>query len=215
MSFFEQWSDSEENNTIALGVFLVVFISLLFIITNLTLEKEKNIANIFIGMGLIPAIILALNFITKEDNPLFVGFGENTTILFISLLAGGLLAFFLTGQGFTLAKLAITSESIFKFFFVNIASPIIEDLFFVGFLFPFSILFFENTRILDDNAWIPALIFVSVLFGGFHFYAYGGSIVNIVSAIIFRGISILGTYTFKSLGFTMGLHAGINLLVSA
>lgn len=214
MNFFEQWEDSEENNTIALGMFLVVFISLLFIITNLTSEKEKNIANIFIGMGIIPAVLLALNFITKADNPLFIGFGKDTTILFISLIVGFGLAFFLTGQGFTLTKLALTSESIFKYFFVNIASPIIEDLFFVGFLFPFAILFFQNTNIFDANAWIFALIFVSVLFGGFHYFAYGGNLTNIISAIIFRGISIVGVYTFKSLGFTMGLHAGINMLVS-
>lgn len=213
-SFFAEWKeDNKKMIALAISEAIGLFLILEWIVINVPGEAER--ATIFLWLLIAAALVAGLDTLV-ERNPFwtYVDYGRTWKAMIIALVVGVVVAFVLSGglkfsllQPFAIAGTASTMT----FLYTVIAAPFVEEKFFRGFLNPTSGNLFKLFGL--PSPLTLGIIFSSIVFGVFHFIAYGGQPMLMFTAIAFGLIASVGNYYFKSRGFGVGLHVATNFIV--
>lgn len=212
-ALFQKWHDSRENIYLMGLLFLILGLILFGLYVNLPQEQGK--LNIFLIMILLPAFAV-LGSVFMPDSKItnaFAGFGDSRSTFLKAFAVGAalyallLFRYLSLSLPFSLGEMGIISVLYVKFF-----SPILEEVFFRGFLIWTLKEMLVGLKVDDKNGVLPALI-AAAAFALFHFSVYGASPFAILSAFVFGMIGAVGNSYFKSIGFSIGAHFTNNLLV--
>jgi len=210
-NFFEEWKDSNKKIiSFAVSEAIIFLLVLTWITINIPSESAR--AGIFLWLLLASAIVAGLDTIS-EKNIFFryVDYGDSILMIVLAVLAGIGLAVFLSIGSFSLVvPLAVVGTGFFGLIYVGIVAPFIEEKFFRGFLNPTSVGLFKNFGL--PFAGIMGIIFSSFVFGVFHWFAYGGALVLLFTAMFFGLIVSFGNYGFKTRAFGVACHVMVNLI---
>ena len=210
--FFKEWKETNKKMIgFAVSEVIVLFLVLWWIVVNVPEESYR--ATIFTILIIVAAIVAGLDTI-KESNLFFsyVDYGQTPRNAVIAVLVGGFAGLVLTGQSFSLLQpLAVVGLPSMVFFYTVVAAPLAEEKFFRGFLNPSA---GGLMKIFDvPNPYFVGIVFSSIVFGLFHWIAYGGAINALFMAIIFGLIVSVGNQFFKSRAFSVGMHVVVNFIV--
>lgn len=209
--FFKEWIENNKKMiALAISEAIILFLILEWIIINIPSEASR--ASIFLWLLIASALVAGLDtLIEKNKFWAYLDYGKNWKTLGTALFVGIVLAFFLSG-GLQLSLLkpfaVVGTTGIMAFLYTVIAAPFVEEKFFRGFLNPSSGKLFEIFGF--PLPLTLGVLFSCIVFGLFHFIAYGGQTSLMFTAIAFGLIASIGNYYFKSRGFGLGLHVVTN-----
>jgi len=212
-SFFKEWSDDNDLLiSLVVSEAIIMFLILSWIVINI--PDEAGRASIFLWLLLGSALVAGLDTI-KENNKFFayVDYGNSVDVCLLALFLGGVVALILTSvSSYSLLQpFTVVSGGFLTFLYIVVAAPFIEEKFFRGFLNPNAGLLLKNFGF--PLPWLTGVLLSCVLFGVFHFIAYGGVFAAMFSAILFGLIASVGNYFFKTRSFGLGLHIVTNFVV--
>lgn len=169
----------------------------IFLAVEAVSEKSKTFATICLGnlKGKFPEILFSKQF-------------------FMPVLVGSLFTVALLSKGFSVAVLSTIGipQELYTILYVVVASPLIEELFFRGTVFPLlnqNIGFLVSSKI----SWVVALVATNVAFAGYHALAYGADMNAMMIAFGMGVVWTVGNYYFKSIGFGVSSHLTNNAMV--
>jgi membrane protease YdiL (CAAX protease family) len=216
-------ANSKDSIQIYIGLFLLlslVFTLLLtFIQISPSLESLVLTKNVILLLFLL--LISALPFFSamssnaKPVNEWVNGFGEGKTAIW-GLIAGAIVgALFI----FLSSHVNNPSPTILDSIFVKFGSPVIEELFFRGFMLPTFIWFARQMPVPKFLALIGlpelfAIVLESGIFALYHLGVYGGDPSALAGSFLFAIILSLGVYLTRSLGFGIGAHIVVNTFLT-
>jgi membrane protease YdiL (CAAX protease family) len=207
-NFFKEWKDSEQ--MVQLGALSIVILTLVSLWISVNITEYQNIGFFFFGMLVIVGMVGFADYL-KESNRVggSAAFGKNSMALMTGLFGGAVLGVFLS---VTMAfSIPFAAAGLYSFLFVVILAPLVEEYFFRGTVF-FTLLQTGKSIFSEKYLTIVSIVITSVVFGVFHFTAYGASVPLMFTAMIFSVIAITGNAFFKTTGFGLGLHLMVNFV---
>ena len=216
MSEWEEFEDSAISKALVSTLILAFFIVLLWFMVNV--EEQRATITIYLFITIIVAILWFSDYITDklgaEEVVSAVGFGNSLPIVLIASAIGIFIGYFLVFGKMSIAvplSVGIPIE-FFRFLYIVIASPVLEELLFRATLIPTLIVLLNKTPIAQLS--MPVSIIGSAgAFAFFHFSVFGGSTQLIFSAFVFGLIAGIVMIMFKTIAGSILMHGTNNYLV--
>jgi len=220
--FFKEFKDS--TNSVAFWSLISFAMGVLLLGVYTVVPEQRGVVSIYGFMLLTAGIFLAVESVSEKSKTFasisfgnlkgkFPGFLFSKTFLF-PVLTGSVFTFALLSRGFSVAVLSTVGipQEFYTILYVVVASPLVEELFFRGTVFP---LINQNVGILLGSkvSWVIALVSTNLAFAGYHALAYGADINAMVIAFGMGVIWTVGNYYFKSIGFGVSSHLANNAVV--
>jgi len=224
MALFDGWNDDKFSRNYVNVLCILIIALTIFISVSTTQDKT-----LFFYLGISAVFLLIINSIDAQRtsrliNPNFWNSKNRLyTTTAIGLVIGTVLG--LGSRGGNL-NLILPTQAIYlgdlNFLLANIIAPLLEPMFWRGFIFPFFLALFagmfKKNRIV---AIILALVISSFAFGIYHVNVYSNAAPGLSStfdtlkiAVLFGLLFTLSTSIVESLGIELGWHFASNLFAS-
>lgn len=158
-------------------------------------------ANLLGLLSIVSFIVVALDFTESVPYIESLLFGDKRRLIY-SAIAGAAGIFMLSGGKMSVLPLNVSQSA--QFFFVVIASPVVEGIFFRGVLDPTLRKTLAALRL--PMPAILGMLLANVLFSYYHVAVYGLSVEMQFTALAFGIAMSIGVALTRSLGFEMGAH---------
>lgn len=225
MALFDGWKDDKfSRNFVNVLCILVIAISI-FISVSTTIDKT-----LFFYLALSAGFIIVINSVdvARTSKLIDPNFWNNKNRLYITtamgLVIGTVLG--LGSRGGSL-NLVLPVQAIYlgdlNFLLANVIAPILEPMFWRGFIFPFFVAVFVGLLSKKNKliAIILALVVSSFAFGVYHVNVYSSAAPGLSStfdtlkiAVLFGLLFTITTSLVESLGIELGWHFASNLFAS-
>lgn len=224
MALFDGWKDDKfSRNFVNVLCILVIALSI-FISVSTTIDKT-----LFFYLALSAGFIIVINSVDTARTSKLIdpNFWNSKNRLYITtamgLVIGTVLG--LGSRGGTL-NLVLPTQAIYlgdlNFLLANVIAPILEPMFWRGFIFPFFLALFVG--MFKKNKFIAiilALVISSFAFGLYHVNVYSSASPGLSNtydtlkiAVLFGLLFTIATSAVESLGIELGWHFASNLFAS-
>ncbi len=211
-----RWNNSRLMESVEIFGGFLFFLALFWLMVNIP-QGLETVLMIYVVM----ILVAGLAYAGKEHIAMHtVGFGQNNTAV-SAIMMGIVVAFAIIFLNSVFNAAPVSKDVLgvplaltggMAVFMVGLVAGYIEEAFFRGTLQPtFSEIIGNN--ISPQLGSILAILITALLFGGFHYTAYGQSSTLMVSATIFGLVASAGNSYYRSTLFSVVMHITHNLVV--